>query len=148
VYKRQAFRDIYGNKSRLFRDDSWNLDHLVFDWLEIHGVEKIYYYEKKSGNLFRITTGEIRRAIKREEAYTEKLNNHTQIFLPRYLWATNPKEKKDVLDASRRWVKEEVDVGWMQTTFDRIREKENRFYISPEVKMRLKEIWERKIVNS
>jgi len=132
-----AFRDIYRHKSQLFRDDSWNLDHLVFDWLKLHGVKKIYYFERKTKKLFKITIKRIENALKRKEAYKEKLHNHTQYFIPRYLWSTNPPEKNEVLVIARKWIKAEISVGWMGDTFDRLEKREPSTYINPKIKQRL-----------
>src|SRR3990167_3045473 len=129
-----AFRDIYRHKSQLFRDDTWNMDHLVFDWLRIHKVEKIYYFERKSGKLYKITLTRIQNSLFRpNETYKEKLNNHTQYFIPRYLWQVNPPEKEKVLSASRKWIKNEIDVSWMETTYPRL----DNFYIPYETKLKL-----------
>jgi hypothetical protein len=139
-----AFRDIYGNKSRLFRDNSWNVDHIIFEWLKLYGVKKIYYYECKNKRLFRITVQIIENALKRKDTYQEKLNNHTQIFIPRFLWKTNPSEKNEVLIASRRWIKDEVDVALMGDTFDRLEKREAEVYINYDVKKKLAEMWRAK----
>jgi len=139
-----AFRDIYRHKSQLFRDDSWNLDHLAFDWLKLHGVKKIYYFERKNRKLFKITIKRIENALERKEAYKEKLHNHTQYFIPRYLWSTNPAEKNEVLVASRKWIKSEIDVGWMANTFDKLEKREPSTYINLEVKQRLAKVFREK----
>lgn len=140
-----AFRDIYPNKSQLFRDKTWNLDHLVYEWLKIHGVEKIYYFDHKTGKLFKTTLTKIKNSLKRNEAYKEKLNNHTQYFLPRFLFSEVYGETKNqILKEARRWIKSEVDVSWMGNTFDKLEEREPSIFINYEVKKRLMEIWRNK----
>lgn len=139
-----AFRDIVGWKSKLFRDNSYNLDHVVAEWLKLHGVKKIYYYEHKTRNLFKLSLLSLSNALKRGEAYKEKLHNHTQIFVPRFLWGVNPPEKNEVLVASRKWIKAEVDCSWLAETFNRLEKREPNIYINPEVRQRLKEIWREK----
>lgn len=137
-----AFRDIWGNKSQLFRDRAWNLDHVVFDWLQKYGVKKLYYREQKAGKLYRISLQSLANALKRKEAYQEKLNNHTQIFIPKFLFAINPPETDEVIRASRRWITDEIDVSWGANTFGRLEAKQyGDSYVSPQAKTALAEIW-------
>lgn len=137
-----AFRDIWGNKSQLFRDRAWNLDHVVFDWLKKYGIKKLYCCERKTNKLYRISLLSLDNALKRREAYQEKLNNHTQIFIPKFLFTINPPEAAEVLRASRRWLTDEIDVSWGANTFGRLEASQYEDqYVAPQAKAALAEIW-------
>ena len=137
-----AFRDIYPNKSQLFRDKTWNMDHVVFDWLRIHGIKDVYYYDCKRKRLFKTTIKKIENGLKREEVYKEKLNNHTQYFVPNYLFSIVIND--DLLITSRKWIKSEIDVSWMSNTFDKLEKREPDIYINPDARRKLAEIWRSK----
>lgn len=83
-----AYRDVYPNKSELFRDRAWNIDHIVLNWLKKHGVNDVFYYDHKNNEAKHITVRRIDNALRCGRAKQEKLNNHTQIFVPRYLWSS------------------------------------------------------------
>ncbi len=141
-----AFRDIWQNKSRLFRDDAWNIDHIILDWLKEFNVEDIYYYERKTKILYHITLRRIHNALKMGFAYKEKLNNHTQYFIPKTLWTTNPKEKFEVLKKSNKWIKTEVDCSWKEDTFNKLEDKAPEYSSYVDTWTKLKELYEARIV--
>lgn len=99
-----CYRDIFPNRSQLFRDNSWNIDHKALDFLKENGVEKIYYFEIKSNAVYKITVKKIENALERGDARKEQLNHHTQVFIPKYLWSPCPEEEKEVINAGKRWV--------------------------------------------
>ena len=115
------FRDVYKNKSELYRDNTWNVDHKVFDFLVENGVEDIFYCVErvwvklgnshKSGRIvYKITVSKIKKLLEKGQAYEEKLNNHTQIFIPKQAWFCEPPESHEVKKIGRRWINNEIDV--------------------------------------
>lgn len=105
------YRDINRNASQLYRDNSWNMDHLIYRYLKENEIENIYYFEKKTNTLYKTTIRKVENSIGRDEAYKEKLNNHTQYFLPRGIFTRDNPEDGDIKRLSNKWISRVVDVA-------------------------------------
>lgn len=111
-----AYRDIYRNKSQMFRDNSWNIDHVVLDWLEKHGVDKIYYNDTTHKNLYQTTIKRVQNALDRGDAKKEQLNSHTQVFVLRQLFSlSSGEEESNTLRAGKTWVSREYEIDVART---------------------------------
>jgi hypothetical protein len=95
------YRDVYPKKSTLWKtryekpeSESLNIDHLVFDFLLKHGVKEIHYYIKPKRQLFAISLIKADRHVKLQNIKVEKLNNHTQLFIPYSLFTRKNRDYK------------------------------------------------------
>ena|SRR3990167_1003502 len=108
------YRDISPNRSEMYgayQFRSWNIDHMVYEWLREQGIEKMYYFEKKSGQLYRTTVRKVENAIGRGEAVKDKQNNHTQYFLPRHIFDQELKEEFEIKTEAGKYIRRVVNVA-------------------------------------
>ncbi len=83
------YRDVYPKRSTLWKtkfqkpeSESLNIDHLVFEWLLKEGIKEIHYYILTKFKLLKIETEKVERHLKLGNVIKERLNNHTQLFIP------------------------------------------------------------------
>jgi hypothetical protein len=120
------YRDIYPKRSTLWKSryekpesESYNIDHLVFEWLLKEGIKEIHYYIIPKRKLLRIKTEKVDRHLKLGNVKQEKLNNHTQLFIPVNLFS------KSSRDYSVPWIKSEININ------DLLKEKEEELFSGP-----------------
>ncbi len=134
------YRDIYPKRSTLWKtryekpeSESFNIDHLVYDYLRKEQIKEIHYYVIPKKRLYRIEIDKIERHIKRGNVKHEMLNNHTQYFIPTDLFHHSNR------DYSVPWITAEVSIN------DLLREKNEELadtkLISTDVRLKLAEAW-------
>lgn len=104
------YRDVKKWKARMFRDDTWNMDHMTYKWLK-GKVKTVYYYWKDKKTMYKTTMRKIDNAIGNGVAHFEKLNNHTQLFIPIDLFVQDPNETNKVLALAKPHITQEWNVA-------------------------------------
>ncbi len=140
------YRDIYPKRSTLWKtryekpeSESYNIDHLVLDWLIKQGIREIHYYILPKKRLLRIEIEKIERHIKLGNITKEMLNNHTQYFIPERLFTRSNR------DYSVPWISAEISIN------DLLKEKDNELYnsqlIPDHVRAKLSQTWKDILAN-
>lgn len=128
------YRDVYPQRSTLYKtryarpeSESYNLDHLVWEFLRKSEVKEIHYYLFTKAKLMAVEVERVERHIKLGNVTEEKLNNHTQLFIPKRLFT----EKRR--DYTVPWITQETNIN------DLLKEKEEErgAFIPYEVKLKL-----------
>ena len=90
------YRDIFPKRSTLWKtryekpeSESYNIDHMVLEFLQKHGVQEIHYYIKPKFKLLTVSMKKVDRHIRTGNIKKEMLNNHTQYFIPENLFTWN-----------------------------------------------------------
>jgi hypothetical protein len=130
------YRDVYPKRSTLWKtryekpeSESYNIDHLVLDWLIKKDIKEIHYFIVPKRQLLRITIDKVERHIKLGNIKKETLNNHTQFFIPKDLFTKSKRDYKVP------WINSEISIN------DLLKENEKEVFsgqlIPDEVKMKI-----------
>lgn len=100
------YRDLKEHHGRMFKHaGAWNLDYRTFKFLKKYRVKHIHYYWHFNKKLYTVTTRKIDSWIKRGKIVKEKINGHTQLFLPKEIFT---QQKKDYTPP---WLRREIDIS-------------------------------------
>lgn len=134
------YRDIYPKRSTLWKtryekseSESFNIDHLVYDYLHKEQIKEIHYYILPKKRLYRVELDKVERHIKLGNVKLEMLNNHTQYFIPTDLFYQSNR------DYTTPWITSEVSIN------DLLKEKQEELekdeVIPTEVRLKLATLW-------